>query len=80
MKNLEVGQRIRFSAMDEFTGQQIEVIGDVEGDYKEVRKKWPEEMALADKDVYLVCDFVFQDRKYAVHISELLQILNKEEK
>jgi len=54
MKDLKIGDVVRFSAMDEFTGQNMELVGTVKGDYKEVRKQYPEECAEACKGDYLV--------------------------
>lgn len=54
MRDLRINEVIKFTAMDEFTGQEIELIGTVKGDYKAVRKQYPEEAGEASEDSYLV--------------------------
>lgn len=81
MEKLEVGQKIRFSAIDDFTGQETKIVGEVVGDYKKVRETWPEEMGEADENVYAVLTCLPSGLKrgwYAVHISEVLEILKKQ--
>ena len=54
MRDLRVNEVIKFSAIDEFTGQEMELIGTVIGDYRAVRKQYPEEAGEASEDTYLV--------------------------
>ena len=54
MRPLRMNEVIRFSAIDDFTGETMELIGTVIGDYKEVRKRFPEEMGEAEEGFYLV--------------------------
>lgn len=54
MRDLRKNEVVRFTAMDEFTGQEMELIGTVIGDYKAVRKQYPEEAGNASEDTYLL--------------------------
>lgn len=54
MRDLRKNEVVRFTAMDEFTGEEMELIGTVKGDYKAVRKRYPEEAGEASSDTYLV--------------------------
>jgi len=83
MEKLETGQIIKFNYMDNFLGREHKVIGQVIGDWKKVRERWPIEMGEADEGMYLV--FSCQPRGlergyYAVHVSEVLENLKKEAK
>ena len=49
MRDLKIGEVVRFSAIDDFSGKEMELIGTVTGDYKEVRKRYPEECGEAPK-------------------------------
>lgn len=40
MKKLRQGQKVRFSAMNEFTGDEMEYQGEVIGDDRKVRETW----------------------------------------
>ena len=40
MKKLRQGQKVRFSAMKEFTGDEMEYQGEVIGDDRKVRETW----------------------------------------
>lgn len=53
MRDLKIDEMIRFSAMDDFTGKEMKLIGTVTGDYKEVRKRYPEEAGEACNGFYL---------------------------
>lgn len=54
MRDLRIGEVVKFTAMDDFTGKEMELIGTVIGDHKEVRKRFPEEAGEASEDAYLV--------------------------
>lgn len=54
MRDLRKNEVVKFTAMDEFTGQEMELIGTVIGDYKAVRKQYPEEAGEASEDSYLL--------------------------
>ena len=54
MRDLKIGEVVRFSAIDDFTGKEMKLIGTVTGDYKEVRKRYPEEAGEACEGFYLV--------------------------
>ena len=69
-------QKIKFSAIDDFTGQEIEREGIIVGYGDSVRKKWPEEMGGADDSMLLVkVKFPERDVFYAVAENEVLEIL-----
>lgn len=79
MKKLELQQRIRFSAICDFTGQEVENEGIVVGYGDAVRRKWPEEMAEADDSMYLVkVKMPEREIYFAVHISEVLEVLKQQ--
>lgn len=40
MKKLRHGQKVRFSAMNEFTGDEMDYEGKVIGDYRKIRETW----------------------------------------
>lgn len=54
MRPLREGEIIRFSTMDDFTGEEMELIGTVIGDHEAVRIKFPEECGEAEEGFYLV--------------------------
>ncbi len=54
MRPLRMKEVIKFSSLDDFSGQEMELIGIVIGDYKEVRKRFPEECGEAEEGFYLV--------------------------
>lgn len=54
MRDLRIGEIVKFTAMDEFTGQEMELTGTVIGDHKAVRKQYPEEAGEAPEDSYLL--------------------------
>lgn len=76
MKKLDLQQRIRFSAIDDFTGQEMEREGIIVGYGDAVRKKYPEEMAEADDSMYLVkVEMPEREIYFVVHMSEVLEAL-----
>ena len=54
MEKTKKGVIITFSAIDDFTGQQIELIGTVIGFGADVRRMWPMEMEEAPDNMLLV--------------------------
>lgn len=69
-------QKIRFSTIDDFTGQEIEREGTIVGYGDAVRKKWPEEMGEADDSMLLVqVEMPERDIYHAVAKNEVLEIL-----
>ena len=40
MKKLRHGQKVRFSAMNEFTGDEMDYEGKVIGDHRKTRETW----------------------------------------
>lgn len=72
MKDLKLGQSIRFKAIDEFVGKEIILEGIVIGNHKNVRTCWPVEMAEARKGIYLVVVQNRKNRLYAVNDDEVL--------
>ena len=79
MRDLKIGEVVRFSAIDDFSGKEMELIGTVTGDYKEVRKRYPEECGEAPGGFYLV---KVGDRSglFVVSRDEVLKSLGKKEK
>ena len=72
-------QKIRFSAIDDFTGQEIEREGTIVGYGDAVRKKWPEEMGEADDSMLLVqVEMPERDIYHAVAKNEVLEILKEQ--
>ena len=68
------GQTIKFTAMDDFTGKEIELSGIVVGDYKMIKEKYPLEMSEVDKksNLYLV-GIPNRSGNFVVHISEIIK-------
>lgn len=72
-------QKIRFSTIDDFTGQEIEREGTIVGYGDAVRKKWPEEMGEADDSMLLVqVEMPERDIYHAVAKNEVLEILKEQ--
>lgn len=78
-KKIQKGNRIAFRALDNFTGTEFMPIGDVIGFGAEVRKRWPEEMGEAPDDMLLVKS-TDHENLYAVHPSEILEIIEPNQK
>jgi len=51
---LKKGQKIQFIQMNDFTGKEIKYRGEIIGHAKELRKKFPVELAEITDPVYLV--------------------------
>ncbi len=77
---LKVGQRIRFMAIDNFTGQEDEAIGDVIGASNDLRRHRPDEFGNVGIDAYWVRDFVNPEKNYAVIMADVLEIFKPKEK
>jgi len=71
---LRKGQIIKFKAIDDFTGKEIELSGIVVGDYKMIKEKYPLEMGEVDKksNLYLVKVFN-RSGNFVVHMSEIIK-------
>ena len=68
------GQTIRFKAIDDFTGKEIELSGTVIGDWKKIKKNYPTEQGEVDEnsDVFLV-KAAHWAGNHIVHISEIIK-------
>jgi len=51
---LRKGTKIIFEQMNDFTGKQMRLQGEIVGHAKEIKKMWPEECGAATDPVYLV--------------------------
>jgi hypothetical protein len=72
-------QKIKFSAIDDFTGQEIEREGIIVGYGDSVRKKWPEEMGEADDSMFLVkVQMPMREIYFAVAENEVLRIIKEQ--
>lgn len=71
---LRKGQVIRFKAMNDFIGEEIELSGTVVGDYRMIKEKYPIEMGEVDKksNLYLV-EVSSRSGNYVIHISEIIK-------
>jgi len=71
---LRKGQTIRFTAMDDFTGKEIELSGIVIGNYRNIKEQYPLEMGEVDKksNLYLV-EVPNRSGNFVVHISEIIK-------
>ena len=71
---LRKGQVIRFKAMDDFTGEEMELSGTVIGDWKKIKKNYPIEQGGVDENsnMFLV-KALHWDGNYIVHISEIIK-------
>jgi ferredoxin len=70
-------QRIRFESIDDFTGQEIEREGTIVGYSEDVRRRWPEEMALAVDMLLVKVEMPQRDVFHAVAENEVLEILKE---
>ena len=71
---LRKGQTIKFTAIDNLTGQEVKLIGVVVGDYVIIKKNFPLEMGEVDNksNLYLV-EVPNRSGKFVVHISEIIK-------
>jgi hypothetical protein len=76
MRDLRIDEVIKFTAMDEFTGQEIELIGVVIGNYIKVRKQYPEEYGEASDDLYLV-EVGNRSGLFIVALDEVLEVIGE---
>ena len=76
---LRKGQTIKFKAMNDYSGEEIELLGTVVGDWKEVKKRYPEEMGGIDEndEVFLV-DVPHYSGYHIVYMSEIIKKKEKE--
>lgn len=70
MKKYRKGQKIRFTAIDNFTGQEFSSDGIIVGNAADVRKKYPVEYGGVDDDCYLAKS-VSPERLSVIHISDI---------
>jgi len=73
MKTLKIGEVVRFSAIDDFTGQKMELIGKVIGDHRAVKHAYPEECAEVEAGFYLVS--VGNRSHFVIGTDEVLEII-----
>ena len=78
MRDLKIDEMIRFSAMDDFTGEEIKLIGTIIGNHEAIKKHYPEEYGEASNGLYLV-KVGSRSGLYIVNADEVLKILKKEE-
>lgn len=78
MKQLVLQQRIKFEAIDDFTGTEIERTGTIVGYSEDVRRRWPDEMALAINMLLVKVEMPERDVFYAVAENEVLEILKEQ--
>jgi hypothetical protein len=74
MRPLRKGDVIKFTAMDDFTGEKMKLIGEVIGDYEAVRHQFPEECSEAEEGVYLV-GVGYYSALFVVAMHEVLEVL-----
>lgn len=76
---LRKGQIIKFKAMDDFTGEEIELSGTVIGDWKKIKKQYSTEQGGVDENsnVFLV-KAAHWAGNHIVHISEIIKDEEKE--
>lgn len=70
-------QKIRFEAIDDFTGQELVREGIIIGYNSDVIRRWPEEMGLAVDMLLVKVEFPERDVFYAVAENEVLEILKE---
>lgn len=77
--NLRKGQIIRFRAMDDMTGNEVELSGTIVGDWAKIKKNYPEEIGGVDEnsEVFLV-DALHYSERFIVYREEILKTLGKE--
>ena len=78
MRDLKIGEVVRFSTIDDFTGKEMELIGTVKGDYRAVRKQYPEEAGNASRDAYLV-EVGNRSGLFVITRDEVVEALGKKE-
>lgn len=78
MRDLRKNEVIKFTAMDEFTGQDMELIGTVKGDYRAIRKQYPEEAGEASEDTFLVA-VGNRSGLFVITRDEVLEVIGKKE-
>jgi len=54
MRELRINERVRFYSINEYVGKEEELIGEIRGDYKAVKARYPVECGEAEEGVYLV--------------------------
>lgn len=76
---LRKGSTIRFISMDDLTGEKIEVIGKIIGDWRKIREGYPEECAWInlESEVFLVEAQNYAER-FLVYREEILKSQGKE--
>ncbi len=80
MSKYFIQQKIKFEAIDDFTGTEIERTGTIVGYSEDVRRRWPEEMALAVDMLLVKVEMPMRDVFYAVAENEVLEILKEAKK
>ena len=78
MRELRKNEVIKFSMMDDFTGNEMELIGTIIGDHEEVRRRFPEECGEAEDGVYLV-EVAQRSGLFVVTRDDVLEVLGEKE-
>lgn len=76
MRALRENEVIKFSAIDDFTGQEMTLIGTVIGDHEAVRKQFPEECAEVEEGFYLI-KVGTHSGLFVVSRDEILEVIGK---
>ena len=76
-KKFRKNQTIRFTCISAFTGVPLILTGVIVGHGKEIREKWPEEMAEASDDILLVRrkDVYGNTHYHAVNPEDIIQVV-----
>lgn len=78
-KKIRRGHKIAFRAIDELSGKEFTPVGKVIGRGKEIRKRYPKEMAEASDNMILVKS-TDHGNLYVVDPSEVLEIIKAKQK
>ena len=78
-RELRIGERVKFNSINEFIAQEEELTGKVIGDYKAVKKQYPEECGEVKEGFYLV-KVAERPGNFIIHQDEVLEVLEPEEK
>jgi len=76
---IKKGMMIRFTAIDEFTGKEIEIQGKIVADWEAIKRGHPEEYGGIDEnsEAYLV-DALHYAERFIVFKTEIIKVLGKE--
>jgi len=76
MRDLRIGEVVRFSAIDDFTGEEMELIGEVIGNHEAVKKQFPEECEDVVPGFYLV-KVGRQSGLFVISRDEVLEVIGE---